>query len=153
VQSPVSPSPEEELSCRVLEGRDSAIGYDALILVVDATQLERHLKFAAYAAGLGKPAVIALTMIDLLAQSGRSISTQKLTEALGIPVVPIDGRTGWGTLELISTLREAANSPAQSETALARSPAEAVEAYTFIRDLINRSGAVRQGKPLTLAPD
>src|SRR5262249_38790222 len=153
VQSPVAPSPEEELSCRVLEGRDSAIHHDALILVVDATQLERHLKFAAYAAGLGKPAVIALTMLDLLAQSGRSISAQKLTETLGVPVVPVDGRTGWGMQELISTLRDAIRGPNPRANELARTPVEAVEAYTFIRDLINRSGAVRQSKPLTLAPD
>src|SRR5437762_14101304 len=43
VHSAVAPSPEEELSCRVLRGLYPSINPDALIVVVDATQLERHL--------------------------------------------------------------------------------------------------------------
>src|SRR5262249_10502901 len=145
--------PEEELSCRVLEGHDSAIKHDALILVVDATQLERHLKFAAYASGLGKPAVIALTMLDLLAQSGQSVSASKLTEALGIPVVPVDGRTGWGTLELMSTLRNAVSSPHQYRNLLAETPRDPVEAYRVIRDLLSQSNSIKKSKPLSLASE
>ena len=44
VHSAVAPSPEEELACEVIEGRHSKVTPDAFILVVDATQLERHLK-------------------------------------------------------------------------------------------------------------
>ena len=93
VHSTVAPSLEEELACQVLEGRHQSIKPDALIVVVDATQLERHLKFAAYAASQGKPIVIALTMMDLLARSNESLNTPKLARALGVPVIPVDGRT------------------------------------------------------------
>src|SRR5262245_65621361 len=45
VHSSVAPSPEEELACTVIEGRHERVQPDAFVLVVDATQLERHLKF------------------------------------------------------------------------------------------------------------
>ena len=151
VQSPVAPSPEEELSCEVLEGRNASISPDALIMVVDATQLERHLKFAAYASRLGKPAVIALTMMDLLAQSGVSVHTGKLSEALGVPVIPVDGRTGWGCLELIATLREVVAQPNAKRNLLADISADPVVAFEEIRRLLDGSGAVRKSKALTLA--
>src|SRR5213593_3790971 len=66
VHSPIAPSPEEELACSVIEGRSSRVAPDGFILVVDATQLERHLKFAGFVAHQQKPMVIALTMVDLL---------------------------------------------------------------------------------------
>src|SRR5262245_11485676 len=50
VQSSAAVSPEEELSCRVIEGRDHSVKPDALIVACDATQLERHLKFASFVA-------------------------------------------------------------------------------------------------------
>jgi ferrous iron transport protein B len=111
------------------------------------------LKFAAYAGTLGKPAVIALTMMDLLPQSGLSLSERKLSDALGVPVVPVDGRTGWGVLELMSTLQQAVANPHGSRMLLAELPREPVEAYRAIRDLLSSSGALRKGGALTLAAD
>jgi len=60
VHSSVAPSPEEELAVQVIEGRHPRVRPDAFILVVDATQLERHLKFAGLVGRQGKPTVIAL---------------------------------------------------------------------------------------------
>src|SRR6187401_3337529 len=42
VHSSVNPSPEEELACQVIQGQHPKVNPDAFILVVDATQLERH---------------------------------------------------------------------------------------------------------------
>ncbi|HSF24280.1 MAG TPA: ferrous iron transporter B, partial [Blastocatellia bacterium] len=152
VHSTVAPSPEEELACRVMEGRHQSIKPDALIVVVDATQLERHLKFAGYAASQGKPMVIALTMMDLLARSNVSINPQKLAEALGVPVIPVDGRTSWGVAELMTTLAGVAARPIDSYgNALARLPRGPVEAYAELRELLGRSAAVRQNNSLILA--
>ena len=50
VHSTSASSPEEELSCRVIEGRHRSVQPDALIVAVDATQLERHLRFASFVA-------------------------------------------------------------------------------------------------------
>lgn len=154
VHSTVAPTPEEELSCQVIEGRHHSITPDALIIVVDATQLERHLKFAAYVAAQGKPVVIALTMMDLLAQSNQSINVKKLSAALGIPVVPVDGRTAWGMEELMTTLRRVVEQPGgNNHNALAELPDEPVAAYRILRELIDRSGAIKKSKSLQLAQD
>lgn len=153
VHSTSARSPEEELSCSVLEDRHPTIKPDAIIAVVDATQLERHLKFAAFAARRGKPVVIALTMMDLLGRSGQSVNADKLAASLGVPVIPVDGRTSWGAGELLDMLRREVGQPAHKESALARLPDDAVEAYRELRMLIDRSGAVRRSKPLALAAD
>ncbi len=152
VHSSVAPSPEEELSCGVLAGRHHSIQPDAIIVVVDATQLERHLKFAAFVARRGKPVIIALTMMDLLARTNQSLNTNRLAEALKIPVVPVDGRTAWGAAELMVRLREVIEQPAQYN-ALADLPEEPVAAYRAIGDLLERGGVVKQSNPLRLATD
>jgi ferrous iron transport protein B len=151
VHSSVAPSPEEELSCTVLEGHHPTIKPDALIILIDATQLERNLKFAAFAAKLGKPVIIALSMMDLLADTGQSISAQKLEAALGVPVIPVDGRTAWGVEELVTQLRQAAANPGGQRFALAELPNEPIIAYQKIRALIDQSGAVKKSKQLKVA--
>ena len=55
VHSSVAPSPEEELAVEVIEGRHPRVKPDAFILVVDATQLERHLKFGGWLDGRESP--------------------------------------------------------------------------------------------------
>jgi ferrous iron transport protein B len=153
VHSPVAPSPEEELSCRVLEGHHPSIQPDAIIVVVDATQLERHLKFASFVARCGKPIVIALTMIDLLARTNQSVNSRRLADVLQVPVVPVDGRTSWGVAELIQQLRLRVERPAAGYDVLADLPTEPVEAYRSIRVLLDRGGVVKQTKPLLVATD
>src|SRR6266849_8346201 len=102
VHSTAAVSPEEELSCQVIEGRHRSVQPDALIVAVDATQLERHLRFASLVARQDKPTVIALTMMDLLPRIQQTVNVRKLEEAIGLRVVPVDGRTGWGSAELMS---------------------------------------------------
>jgi ferrous iron transport protein B len=153
VHSAVRPTPEEGLSCQVLEGRHHSIQPDALIIVIDATQMERHLKFAAFAASQGKPVIIALTMMDLLAQSEQSVNVSKLSEALMVPVVAVDGRTGWGVAELMTALRGLLADPFKYQNALAELPGEPVAAYKAISSLLDRSGAIRKSKALVLAQD
>jgi ferrous iron transport protein B len=153
VHSAVAPTSEEELSCQVLEGRHHSINPDALIVVIDATQMERHLKFAAFIASHGKPIIIALTMMDLLAQSGQSVNVSKLSEALAVPVVAVDGRTGWGVGELVSALRDVTTDPFKFKNTLAQVPDEPVAAYKAIRGLLDNSGAIRKSKALVLAQD
>lgn len=151
VHSPVAPSPEEELSCSVLEGQHHSIQPDAIIVVVDATQLERHLKFASFVARCGKPIVIALTMIDLLARTNQSVNARRLADTLKVPVVAVDGRTCWGAAELMETLRNTIERPVAQYNVLAELPTEPVAAYRNIRDLLARGGVVKQSKPLLAA--
>jgi ferrous iron transport protein B len=151
--STAASSPEEELSCRVIEGRHQSVNADAFIVAVDATQLERHLKFASFVANQGKPIVIALTMTDLLPRMGQSVNARKLEAALGVPVVEVDGRTGWGAGELMSALEKVSTAPMKCKSTLADLPEEPVSAYKSIRDLLAGSGAVKNTNLLVLARD
>src|SRR5436190_4345030 len=90
VHSSVAPSPEEELACTVIEGRHAKVRPDAFVLVVDATQLERHLKFAGFVAHQQRPIVLALTMVDLLPRVHQTIDVDRLSKTLGVPVILVD---------------------------------------------------------------
>ncbi len=61
---------------------------DAIIIVVDAGNLDNHLRFALQLIGLGLPVVVALNMIDLAERDGLELDPQRLAAELGVPVVP-----------------------------------------------------------------
>ena len=150
VNSSISPSPEEELAVQVIEGRHAKVRPDAFILVVDATQLERHLKFGGLVGRQGKPTVIALTMVDLLDRTGQSVNVLKLANALGIPVIPVDPRTGRGVKELLAAL-DGLSGLVWVGNALSEVSSEPVVAFKQIHDLLRRSGAVtREAQPDSL---
>ena len=148
VHSSVAPSPEEELAVEVIEGRHPKVKPDAFILVVDATQLERHLKFGGLVGRQGKPTVVALTMVDLLVRTGQTVNALKLSNALGIPVIPVDPRTGTGVKELLGAL-DGLKGMVWMGNALAEMSLEPIAAFTQVQDLLRRSGAVTR----TAQPD
>jgi ferrous iron transport protein B len=155
VHSAIEPSPEEELAVQVIEGRHPRVKPDAFILVVDATQLERHLKFAGLVGHQGKPAVIALTMVDLLGRSGLSVNALKLSNTLGIPVVEVDPRTGKGVAQLLAALDEL-KSTLWMGSALSEIPSDPIAGYRHVGELLRRSGAIThsaQGDTLTARID
>jgi ferrous iron transport protein B len=141
VHSSVAPSPEEELACSVIEGKHARVRPDAFVLVVDATQLERHLKFAGFVARQEKAVLIALTMVDLLPRMNQSLDIAKLQTALGVPVIPVDGRTGAGIRELFAAIHKSAERPTLAN-ALAMLPEDSVAAFDSVRDLLQKSGAL-----------
>lgn len=153
VHSTSAVSPEEELSCNVLEGRNQSVQPDAIIVAVDATQLERHLKFASFVARQGKPMVIALTMMDLLPRAHQSVNVRKLETALGVYVVAVDGRTGWGAAELMDGVRRVVAAPKTEQNELANLPEEPVSAYKAIRELLDAGEAIKHSNLLVLARD
>jgi ferrous iron transport protein B len=141
VHSSIAPSPEEELAVEVIEGRHARVKPDAFVLVVDATQLERHLKFAGLVGRQRKPTVIALTMMDLLGRSGQSVNPLKLSNALGIPVIAVDPRTGGGVRELLAAL-DGLRGTLWMGNALAEIPADPVEGFKHVGELLRKSGAI-----------
>ena len=74
---------------------------DAIINVIDATNIERSLYLSLQLIELNVPMVIALNMMDELTNSGGSIDIKAMEEQLTIPVVPISANTGEGVCELI----------------------------------------------------
>jgi len=75
---------------------------DVIINVVDASALERNLYFTFQLLELKVPVIIALNQVDFAAKKGIRIDVQKLSEALGVPVVSTVAITGSGINELLS---------------------------------------------------
>jgi len=60
---------------------------DALVIVLDAGNLDNHLRFALELIGQGLPTVVALNMVDLAERDGLQLDAAKLSRALGVPVI------------------------------------------------------------------
>ena len=73
---------------------------DAIINIVDATNLERNLYLTLQLLELRVPMVVALNMMDEVRQSGGGADTAKMSALLGVPVVPISAARGEGLSEL-----------------------------------------------------
>jgi ferrous iron transport protein B len=61
---------------------------DALLVVVDAGNLDNHLRFALKLAALGRPMVVALNRVDLAERDGLTLDADALARELGVPVIP-----------------------------------------------------------------
>jgi ferrous iron transport protein B len=80
-----------------------------IVNIIDAANLERNLYLTTQFFELGIPVIIALNMIDAARDRGIEIKEERLAEFLGVPVVPIIARTGFGTRKLMEeTVRLAA---------------------------------------------
>ena len=73
---------------------------DGIINIVDATNIERNLYLTLQLLELRVPMVLALNMMDEVRANGGAIDVQKMSTALGIPVVPITAAKGEGVSEL-----------------------------------------------------
>lgn len=74
---------------------------DGIINIVDATNIERNLYLTLQLLEMHIPMVLALNMMDEVRGNGGSIDVKKMSEALGIPVVPISAAKGEGIEDLI----------------------------------------------------
>lgn len=81
---------------------------DAIINIVDATNIERNLYLTLQLIEMGKPMVLALNMMDELLGNHGSVDIQKLSDRLGIPVVPITAAKNDGVDELMRVVAETA---------------------------------------------
>lgn len=77
---------------------------DVIINVVDASALERNLYFTLQLLELEAPIIVDLNQVDFAAKKGLRIDVEKLSEALGVPVVPTVAVTGSGIDEMLSTV-------------------------------------------------
>ncbi len=69
---------------------------DAILNIVDGTNLERNLYLTTQLLELGIPTVVAVNMMDVVAKSGDTINSQRLSEELGCPVLEISALKGTG---------------------------------------------------------
>ncbi len=101
----LSPYSPEEIVARdyLLEG-----GPDAVINLVDATNLERNLYLTSQILNLGIPVVIALNMMDLVEKNGDKIDVDGLSRELGCPIVPTSALKGRGMEDVVKAAIDAA---------------------------------------------
>jgi ferrous iron transport protein B len=83
-------APDERITRDVLlDLRQDTPRPDRLLCVVDASHLERNLYFISQVLELGLPTVIALNMVDVAQAQGTPVSAARLSEELGVPVIPV----------------------------------------------------------------
>ena len=88
-------SPEELVTRTYLVGEHP----DAILNIVDGTNIERNLYLTTQLIELGHPVVVAVNMIDLVRKNGDSIDLEKLSRALGCVCVEVSALKGEGSTE------------------------------------------------------
>ncbi len=105
-------SPDEMVAVDVLLGRQRDVpAPDVVLSVVDANNLERNLYLISQVFALGRPIVIALTMVDVARAHGLEIDVELLRRHLGVPVVSVQAHRRLGLDALKAALVEATDRP------------------------------------------
>ena len=106
---------DEQISRDVLLNRLAELPAPSLIVVVvDASNLQRNLYYATQVIELGHPTLIALNMVDVAENNGHRIDAQKLADTLGVPVLPTVGTNGQGLPELRQQIITSLQNPRQA---------------------------------------
>jgi ferrous iron transport protein B len=112
---------------------------DIIVNVVDASALERNLYFTLQLLELEAPIVMALNQVDFAAKKGIRINTEKLSEILGIPVVPTVAITGSGINELLTTVIEVASGERKLKPLKVRFGAEVEKIVQELQRIVERT--------------
>ena len=107
---------------------------DALLNIIDATNLERNLYLTTQLAELGIPMVVALNMMDVVRKNGDRIDAAKLSNHLGVPVVEISALKGDGVMEA-----------AQRAVQLARSGKKTIPQHRFAGSIEHALAHIEEG--------
>ena len=94
---------DEQVSFNVLMDSKNVDYPDIILIVVDASNLKRHLLLATQLIDLGRPCMLVLNMIDAAAANGIEIDINKLAELVQIPVVSCDARHEQGVENVKNT--------------------------------------------------
>jgi ferrous iron transport protein B len=107
-------SREEELAIQAVSGFAPFETPDLVVIVVDATQLSRNLYLVLQVLELELPVIVALNMVDMLAERGLSIDAEALARELGTPVVEMSALRGRGFDELRSAIDRVLDDPSRA---------------------------------------
>ena len=136
-----SRAPDERIA------RDALLGLvegterpDVVIVVADASNLERNLYFVTQLLETGLPVVVALNMVDIAERQRRPVDAAVIEEELGVPVVPIVARTGRN----FDRLKEAIGR-ARVSGRLWRMQDRVEEVLAGLRAAVRASGVVPEG--------
>ena len=100
-------SPDEMVAIDVLLGRrDAEHSPDVVLVIVDASNLQRNLYLVSQLLELERPTILVLNMMDVAASRGTTLDIEKLEQQLGIPVVPMQAHRRDGLEQLRATLED-----------------------------------------------
>ncbi|NBS13615.1 MAG: ferrous iron transport protein B [Verrucomicrobia bacterium] len=98
-------SPDEEIALQVLQGKATGLPRpDAVLCVVDASNLERNLFLVTQVMELGLPVLVALNMVDVAEARGVRIHPDQLEQKIGVKFIPTQAHRGKGLVELRAAL-------------------------------------------------
>jgi ferrous iron transport protein B len=105
-------SPDEAVTRDVLLGNQKGERQpDALVIVLDASNLDNHLRFALQLIELGLPTLVALNMVDLAKRDGLELDPMALEKELGVPVIETVAVRRRGIAELQAALDDMLSAP------------------------------------------
>ena len=105
-------SPDEQIARDILFQRVADVpAPDLVVVVADASNLQRNLYFATQVIELGHPTLLALNMVDVARERGHDIDTDALSKALGVPVIPMVASQCEGLEPLRQSIRSQASTP------------------------------------------
>ncbi|MEK8048617.1 ferrous iron transporter B [Ideonella sp. DXS22W] len=145
-------TPDEQVTLEVIEGRRPGERQpDAVVAVVDATNLRMNLRLVLELKRLGRPMVVALNMADVARARGLTIDTAALSAALGCPVVETVAVRRNGHAALLAQLGHwQLPAPAAAAAPVQVTPADPVELQAEVRRII---GLAVRGAPGAQAAD
>ena len=111
-------SPDERLAFDTLTGRVPGVVPEAVVALVDASNLERNLFLISQLLELDLPLVVALTMVDVAEAREMELSPDRLERRLGVPVVPVVAASGRGLEQLKLAIGRALDSTRRAKVHL-----------------------------------
>ncbi|MBX3245331.1 MAG: ferrous iron transport protein B, partial [Acidobacteria bacterium] len=134
-------SVDEEIALEVLTGKiEGSERPDAVVAVVDATNLERNLYLVTQLIELELPVVIALTMMDVFEKEEHTIDIKKLSNMLGVPVVAVHAVNGRGIEDLGEAVVKTAGSSVELPEALRVADGNKIfNRYKFISNIVQEA--------------
>jgi ferrous iron transport protein B len=126
---------EEERIARDFVANESP---DVVVLVANASALEKSLYLLSELLLLGPPVVVAMNMMDVAEGQGIHIDTDSLSKALGIPVIPMVATRNKGIKELVSTIISIANREMPYKPSIPHVSKDHMDLFNSLADIIGR---------------
>ena len=117
---------------------------DAVVDIVDASNLERNLYLAVQLMETGTPLIIALNMMDQAESRGYQIDVTQLSYLLGVPVVPMVANRNRGTQELLEEIIKMADGEVPPREFKVDYGREVEEEIAKLEQLISEDGELSQ---------
>ncbi len=109
-------SPDEMVAVDVILGNNpSEPRPDVVVTIIDASNLERNLYLMTQVLELGVPVIVALNMMDVAEGQGLKIDVDKLSQQLGVPIVPLQANKGKGLDVLKGAIAKVLQNPASAQ--------------------------------------